>query len=113
MAGMPNCAHAPASSSGTAAPSRKLNPERAWSSTYLANFAIYSPDSIFAGPAAECQDGLMDLWELADLSTPWSLHIVATLRIADRIQAGVTGIAQLAAESSADASALHRVLRHL
>jgi hypothetical protein len=29
MAGMPNSAHAPASSSGTEAPSRKLKPERA------------------------------------------------------------------------------------
>src|ERR1044071_2483601 len=33
MAGISACAQAPASSSGTVAPSRKLNAERAWSST--------------------------------------------------------------------------------
>jgi len=30
----------------------------------------------------------MDLWELSDLSTPWCLRVVATLRIADLIAAG-------------------------
>src|SRR5579859_2214502 len=36
MAGMLKSAQAPASSSGTEAPSRKLKAERAWSSTYIA-----------------------------------------------------------------------------
>ena len=57
--------------------------------------------------------GLMHLWELADLSTPWSLFVVATLRIADRIEAGTTGIEELAAASGAHADSLARVLRQL
>jgi hypothetical protein len=56
---------------------------------------------------------LMHLWELADLSTPWSLFVVATLRIADRIEAGTTDIEQLAAESRVHAESLQRVLRQL
>src|SRR4029453_5897522 len=50
MAGMSNCAQAPASSSGMEAPSRKLNAEGAWSSTWGAGFfAFYSLYLIFAG----------------------------------------------------------------
>src|ERR1035437_5341311 len=41
MAGMPNWAQAPASSSGTAAPSRKLKAERACSSTYPSVIAAF------------------------------------------------------------------------
>ena len=55
----------------------------------------------------------MDLWALSDLSTPWCLHVVATLRIADHIGAGNTGIDQLAAAVGADCDSLQRVLRHL
>ena len=55
----------------------------------------------------------MDLWTLSDLSTPWCVHVVATLRIADHIEAGKTEIEQLAAASGADRDSLHRVLRHL
>jgi SAM-dependent methyltransferase len=55
----------------------------------------------------------MDLWALTDLCTPWCIHVVATLRIADRIDAGVTDVGQLAASSGADRDSLHRVLRHL
>jgi len=55
----------------------------------------------------------MHLWEIADLSTPWSLFVVATLRIADRIEAGTTGVEQLADESGAHAGSLARVLRQL
>jgi hypothetical protein len=55
----------------------------------------------------------MDIWSLSDLSTPWCVHVVATLRIADHIQAGKAGIDQLAAASGADRDSLHRVLRHL
>jgi hypothetical protein len=55
----------------------------------------------------------MHLWELSDLSTPWSLFVIATLRIADRIEAGTTAIDQLAAESGAHAESLQRVLRQL
>jgi hypothetical protein len=55
----------------------------------------------------------MDLWELSDLCTPWCVHVVATLRIADHIEAGVTQIDQLAAAAGADRDSLHLVLRHL
>lgn len=56
---------------------------------------------------------MADIWTLSDLSTPWSVHVVATLRIADRIAAGTTRIDDLAAASGAHADSLHRVLRHL
>ncbi len=54
-----------------------------------------------------------DLWALSDLSTPWCIHVTATLRIADRIAAGTTHIEELAREAGADADSLERVLRHL
>ncbi|MGZ6321920.1 MAG: methyltransferase, partial [Ktedonobacterales bacterium] len=58
------------------------------------------------------RDGV-DLWAMSDLCTPWCLHVVATLRIADRIAGGTTQIDDLAQESGADADSLQRVLRHL
>ena len=38
----------------------------------------------------------LDLFALSDLATPWCLHVVATLRVADQIAAGVTQIDDLA-----------------
>ena len=55
----------------------------------------------------------MDLWVMSDLSTPWCVHVVATLRIADHISAGITEIDKLAAAAGADRDSLHLVLRHL
>ena len=55
----------------------------------------------------------MDLWTLSDLCTPWCVHVVATLRIADHIEAGHTAIGPLASASGADRDSLHRVMRHL
>jgi SAM-dependent methyltransferase len=55
----------------------------------------------------------MDLWTSGDLSTPWCVHVVATLRIADHIVAGNAEIGPLAAAVGADRDSLHRVLRHL
>ena len=55
----------------------------------------------------------VDLWSLCDLCTPWCVHVVATLRIADHVAAGSTQIEALAAASGSDAESLHRVLRHL
>jgi SAM-dependent methyltransferase len=55
----------------------------------------------------------VDVWALSDLCTPWCVHVVATLRIADQIDAGTTGIAELATAAGADVESLHRVLRHL
>jgi hypothetical protein len=54
-----------------------------------------------------------DIGSLCDLCTPWCVHVVVTLRIADRLAAGVVLIDDLAAASGADADALRRVLRHL
>ena len=54
-----------------------------------------------------------DLFALSDLSTPWSVHVVSTLRIANHIDAGVTQIEELAAAAGCHAESLHRVLRHL
>jgi SAM-dependent methyltransferase len=55
----------------------------------------------------------VDIWTLGDLCTPWCVHVVATLRIADHIAAGTARIDDLAAASGADSDSLHRVLRHL
>lgn len=54
-----------------------------------------------------------DLGLLSDLCTPWCMHVVATLRIAEHIAAGVHQIDELAAKTDSDAYALHRVLTHL
>jgi len=58
------------------------------------------------------RDGV-DLWALSDLCTPWCLHVVATLRIADRIVGGGAPVDDLARESGVDSDSLERVLRHL
>jgi SAM-dependent methyltransferase len=54
-----------------------------------------------------------DLETLSDLCTPWCIHVVATLRIADHIAAGTTDIDRLAATTGCDADALRAVLAHL
>jgi hypothetical protein len=55
----------------------------------------------------------VDIWALTDLCTPWCVHVVATLRIADHIVAGITQIDDLATASGSAPDSLHRVLRHL
>jgi hypothetical protein len=55
----------------------------------------------------------VSLSALSDLCTPWCLHVVATLRIADHLAAGVSHIDHLATVADCDADALHSVLRHL
>jgi hypothetical protein len=55
----------------------------------------------------------MSLWALTDLITPMAVRVAATLRVADRIEAGATEIDALAREVGADAGALARLLRHL
>ena len=55
----------------------------------------------------------VDLETLSDLATPWCVHVVATLRIADHLAAGVTDLEGLAAAGGCDQGALHRVLGHL
>jgi SAM-dependent methyltransferase len=55
----------------------------------------------------------MDLWTLSDLCTPWCVHVAATLRIANHIEAGDGEIDRLAAMAGADRDSLDRVMRHL
>jgi SAM-dependent methyltransferase len=55
----------------------------------------------------------VDMQALSDLTTPWCLRVVATLRIADLIAAGNGRIEDLARAAGADPDALPRVLRHL
>jgi hypothetical protein len=54
-----------------------------------------------------------DLGTLSDLCTPWCVHVVATLRIAEHIAAGKHEIGELAAAADCDSYALHRVLTYL
>jgi hypothetical protein len=55
----------------------------------------------------------VNLWELGDLETPWSLRVVATLHIAEHIAAGKSDVEDLAEASESNADSLLRVLRHL
>jgi hypothetical protein len=55
----------------------------------------------------------MDLRDLGDLATPWCVHVVATLRVAEQLADAPRTAAQLGAVCGADAGALSRVLRHL
>jgi SAM-dependent methyltransferase len=54
-----------------------------------------------------------NVWALSDLATPWCVHVVVTLGIADHLAAGITEIEPLAAAARSDRGALHRLLRHL
>ena len=38
-------------------------------------------------------------WELADLATPWAVHVAVTLRLAEHIRDGVTRIDDLAVKA--------------
>ncbi len=60
-----------------------------------------------------CNPDQMDLWTLSDLATPWCIHVVATLRVAQHIEAGASDIGTLAARAGADRESLDRVMRHL
>jgi hypothetical protein len=69
---------------------------------------------VHPGPSGTVEStGMADLHALSDLATPWCVHVVATLRVADHIAAGTTQIDDLAAAAGCDAEALSRVLRHL
>ena len=55
----------------------------------------------------------VDLFALSDLATPWCVHVVATLGVADHLVNGPADVGDLAARVSCDADSLKRVLRHL
>jgi hypothetical protein len=50
---------------------------------------------------------------LSDLCTPWCIRVVVTLRIAEHIAAGTSGIDDLSVAAGCDSDSLGRVLRHL
>jgi 2,7-dihydroxy-5-methyl-1-naphthoate 7-O-methyltransferase len=54
-----------------------------------------------------------DLGQLLDLQTPWCLHVAATLRLPEHIQAGHRDIGDLAAAAGCDRDALHAMLGYL
>jgi hypothetical protein len=43
------------------------------------------------------RQGQPDIWALSDLCTPWCVPVVATLRIADHMAAGIAQVDDLAA----------------
>lgn len=55
----------------------------------------------------------VNLNALSDLCTPWCVHVVATLRIAHHLAAGMDEINALAAAANCNADYLGQVLRHL
>jgi hypothetical protein len=55
----------------------------------------------------------VDIWALTDLCTPWCVHVVVTLRVAERLAGGITQIDDLASAAGAHSDSLARVLRHL
>jgi len=55
----------------------------------------------------------VDLWALSDLCTPWCVHVVATLRVAEQIDGGVDVVERIAEAVACDADVLAMVLRHL
>src|SRR6478672_5103827 len=58
-------------------------------------------------------DPVVDVGSLSDLATPWCIHVVTTLRIAEIVGSGTTRIDAIAATAACDAESLQRVLRHL
>jgi 2,7-dihydroxy-5-methyl-1-naphthoate 7-O-methyltransferase len=55
----------------------------------------------------------LELQPLMDLTTPWAIRTVATLRVPDLIASGVTRLDELAVRCSADATNLGRVMKYL
>jgi hypothetical protein len=64
-------------------------------------------------PTAEDGDGARDLYAMADLVTPMTVRVAATLRIADHITRGLQTAPELAEAAHAHGDTLDRVLRHL
>lgn len=55
----------------------------------------------------------VSVWALSDLCTPWCVHVAATLRVAERIEAGHHDLPALAGACAADPRYLALMLRHL
>lgn len=63
--------------------------------------------------AIDGDDAGARLDRLTDLATPFAVRTAVTLRVPDRIAAGVTGLDELAAACEVDPAALGRLLRYL
>lgn len=75
-------------------------------------FAPHRPwRAAYGGPVPDSDS--IDLYALTDLQTPWCVHVVATLHIADHVAAGISDIGSLATVADCDPVALHSVLGHL
>src|SRR5687767_261931 len=59
------------------------------------------------------QSAWYKLQPLMDLTTPWAIRVVATLRVPDLIASGVTRLDDLAARCPADKKNLGRVMKYL
>lgn len=75
--------------------------------------ASIPPDSKIVNANPQPEPERVDLWALSDLCTPWCVHVVATLRIAEHLAAGRDEINDLAAAAQCDTHCLQAVLRHL
>jgi 2,7-dihydroxy-5-methyl-1-naphthoate 7-O-methyltransferase len=63
--------------------------------------------------AQQAGEEVADLGSLTDLQTPWCVHVAATLRIADHLEAGLSDVGDLAAAAHCDPDALHALLSYL
>ncbi|MQA07984.1 MAG: methyltransferase [Pseudonocardiaceae bacterium] len=70
-------------------------------------------DTNLAAAEQNCAAAWHTLAPVMDLITPMALRVAATLRLADLIDDGVTGMAELAQRSGSDPDALGRMLRQL
>ncbi|CAM03919.1 O-methyltransferase [Saccharopolyspora erythraea NRRL 2338] len=58
-------------------------------------------------------DSAAELARLVDLATPFAIRTAVALRLPELVEAGTTGLAELAAASECDEDSLARLLRHL
>ncbi|GGJ01957.1 methyltransferase [Saccharopolyspora subtropica] len=59
------------------------------------------------------QDAAAELARLVDLATPFAIRTAVALRLPELVEAGTTGLAELAAATECDKDSLARLLRHL
>ena len=55
----------------------------------------------------------VDLDALLDLTTPWCLRVLVTLRIPELVSGGLSDVGKLASAAGCDTTALHNVLSHV
>jgi 2,7-dihydroxy-5-methyl-1-naphthoate 7-O-methyltransferase len=58
-------------------------------------------------------DWSQELWDMADLITPMTIRVTATLRLADHVVAGATTVDALSTAAGCDPDALGRLVGHL